>query len=281
MLDGTILAALADSESGRNAAEQAIRLAAATNSKLAAISVIPPVDGDINMLHVANAREAMEAPHRAALDAVRAMAAERGVTFTPILAEGQAHEQIVDRADAVEANLIVLADSRRGAMERAFLGPTAARVVGYTQRDVLVVPHGTTLDFSKILLAVDGSATSRNAAAKAMELAEAYGGSLQVLSAARVLPEYNLWGTVVDDMLAKARRIAQDFADQGASRGLRTEVRAAGGDPAEIIVETARETGAGCIVIGSHGRTGLRRLLMGSVAQAVLAGAPCPVLIVH
>jgi nucleotide-binding universal stress UspA family protein len=47
-----------------------------------------------------------------------------------------------------------------------------------------------------------------------------------------------------------------------------------------VVVRTAREQRAGLIVTGSHGRTGLRRLLMGSVAEKVIGYAPCPVLIV-
>jgi nucleotide-binding universal stress UspA family protein len=51
------------------------------------------------------------------------------------------------------------------------------------------------------------------------------------------------------------------------------------GSPAEAIVQVAADEGADLIVMGTHGRTGLRRLLMGSVAEAVIRTAPCPVLI--
>jgi nucleotide-binding universal stress UspA family protein len=56
------------------------------------------------------------------------------------------------------------------------------------------------------------------------------------------------------------------------------EHRMTKGDPADQIVEVARQEGADMIVMGTHGRTGLRRLLMGSVAEAVVRRAPCPVL---
>lgn len=59
------------------------------------------------------------------------------------------------------------------------------------------------------------------------------------------------------------------------------EVDVIGGDPDEAIVNYAREHGADLIVMGSHGHTGLRHLLMGSVAEHVLRHAPCPVLIVR
>jgi nucleotide-binding universal stress UspA family protein len=52
------------------------------------------------------------------------------------------------------------------------------------------------------------------------------------------------------------------------------------GDPAQVIVQFARERGCSLIVMGTHGRTGLERLLMGSVAEQVVRKAPCPVLTV-
>jgi len=59
------------------------------------------------------------------------------------------------------------------------------------------------------------------------------------------------------------------------------EHRLGEGDPATVILEVAEETGAGLIVMGTHGRTGLGRLVMGSVAEQVLRTAPCPVLTVR
>jgi nucleotide-binding universal stress UspA family protein len=58
------------------------------------------------------------------------------------------------------------------------------------------------------------------------------------------------------------------------------EHRLGQGDPATVIVNIAQDAGAGLIVMGTHGRTGLGRVLMGSVAEQVLRKAPCPVLTV-
>jgi nucleotide-binding universal stress UspA family protein len=61
---------------------------------------------------------------------------------------------------------------------------------------------------------------------------------------------------------------------------LRTECRVAEGPVADAILQVARETGCDVIVMGTHGRTGLVRLLVGSVAEQVVRHAPCPVLTV-
>lgn len=63
--------------------------------------------------------------------------------------------------------------------------------------------------------------------------------------------------------------------------GIPLEHRLEYGDPAAAILKSARETGADLIVMGTHGRTGLRRLLMGSVAEQVLRKASCPVLTIR
>jgi nucleotide-binding universal stress UspA family protein len=67
---------------------------------------------------------------------------------------------------------------------------------------------------------------------------------------------------------------------QAPDQNVRLEHRLEEGDPARVIVEVARESQAGLIVMGTHGRTGLGRLLLRSVAERVLRNASCPVLTV-
>ena len=67
---------------------------------------------------------------------------------------------------------------------------------------------------------------------------------------------------------------------QSPDSAVTVEHRLAEGEPAEQILDTARETSCDLIVLGTHGRTGLDRLLMGSVAEQVVRKAPCPVLTV-
>jgi universal stress protein A len=67
---------------------------------------------------------------------------------------------------------------------------------------------------------------------------------------------------------------------QAPDQNVRVEHRLEEGDAAGVILAVAREIGAGLIVMGTHGRTGLGRLLLGSVAEQVLRKAPCPVLTV-
>jgi nucleotide-binding universal stress UspA family protein len=78
------------------------------------------------------------------------------------------------------------------------------------------------------------------------------------------------------------RSTLQEQLDQLRPAGTASQVerRLLEGDAAAEIVNTAREVGSDLVVMGTHGRTGLRRLLMGSVAEQVVRKAPCPVLTV-
>jgi nucleotide-binding universal stress UspA family protein len=76
------------------------------------------------------------------------------------------------------------------------------------------------------------------------------------------------------------QEIAARYERQVKDLGFTTRALVVEGDPREAIVKAARETHADLIVVGSHGRTGLSKLVMGSVASHVLAHAPCSVLVV-
>jgi nucleotide-binding universal stress UspA family protein len=75
------------------------------------------------------------------------------------------------------------------------------------------------------------------------------------------------------DLVSRAEQVLKDT-------GLRTEARVLRGDPREALEEAARTDHVDLVVVGSHGRTGIAKLIMGSVASHVVAHAPCSVLVV-
>jgi nucleotide-binding universal stress UspA family protein len=129
----------------------------------------------------------------------------------------------------------------------------------------------------KILYATDFSAYSNQAYFHAVALAESHSASLAV--AFVYTPGLSALQTVTED------------ADRQHWRGLLEQIRPLNpsipvqhafleGDPAEVLIRYAADAGIDLIVMGTHGRTGLQRLLMGSVAEKVLRGAHCSVLVV-
>lgn len=140
--------------------------------------------------------------------------------------------------------------------------------------------------FRRILHASDFSPASRPAFKKAVEMVRANRAELLLV---HVLPPMPLIGdayiaaTTYDEILRGQRTAAQKELDRLVSRARAAGLRASGilvsfGVPAARIVRLAKSTRADVIVMGTHGRTGLTRALMGSVADRVIRTAPCPVL---
>jgi len=142
-----------------------------------------------------------------------------------------------------------------------------------------------------ILHATDFSPASRPAFAKALDMARRERAPLliaHVLSppTPMMTGEGYVTPSIWDEITQGYRRTAQKQLDALLSRAKRAGVRARGllleGTPAaDVIVRAAKARHAGTIVLGTHGRSGVARMLLGSVAARVVASAPCPVMTVR
>jgi nucleotide-binding universal stress UspA family protein len=83
-----------------------------------------------------------------------------------------------------------------------------------------------------------------------------------------------------DNLVTNARGFVEKIAQQAEASGVRTETMVKEAETWKSIVALAEEHKADTIIMGSHGRTGLKRLLMGSVTEKVIGNAPCPVLVI-
>jgi nucleotide-binding universal stress UspA family protein len=142
----------------------------------------------------------------------------------------------------------------------------------------------------KILLAVDGSPYSAAAAEAVSQRPWPPGSIVRVLSAVEdvVPPAAELWYDASGSLEEANRQLtkqAQALIDQVAetmrANGLTVETLVQHGDPRSVIIDEAREWDADLIVVGSHGYTGIKRWLLGSVAQSVVSHAPCSVEVVR
>ena len=139
-----------------------------------------------------------------------------------------------------------------------------------------------------ILLATDGSEEAQLAATTASDLAEKTNSELHVLTVGPDYPLYELPEHPADfeDVLRQIRRQAEEMLEQQVKRieesgGTVNETHLREGRADEEIVEVAEQIGAGLIVMGSRGYGRLRRALLGSVSDAVVRHAHCPVTIVR
>lgn len=275
-----ILAAIDGSESSVHALRESFKLAANEKSWITAVCVIPPYEGDLALVGVGNVLQAMRQPCENAIKEARILAKSTRVLMKAVLEEGMPHEKIIDVAEAENCELIVMGRKGISKLERALLGSVTARVIGYSQMDVLVVPFFYSVNFKNILLATDGSKYSKAATEKAIDFAASYGGALKILSIVDVPAEfYGDAPDAVENMVGKARAFVDDAKKKAADAGIQSEGMVVEGEAYLVINDIAKKVNADLIVMGSHGRTGMKRLLMGSVAEKVIGYAPCPVLV--
>ena len=140
---------------------------------------------------------------------------------------------------------------------------------------------------ARILLATDGSPSARRATDEAIALARATGWPLTIVTVWHLPATGFAYGPVsavveLGDAVREQAQQALDVAEAAAREaGVEPETELLEGLPADEVCDFAVRRGATLLVVGAHGWGPVRRLLFGSVSQAVLHHAPCPVLVVR
>ncbi len=141
--------------------------------------------------------------------------------------------------------------------------------------------------FTKVLAPIDFSETSRATLDYALDLVSP-GGTLLVCHVVDDIPlTYGYVGIAVPPpeltqrLSAEAAREMEAFVPKALPEGVRLDTRVLHGAPFAGIVRLAEEEKTDLIVMGTHGRTGLKHMLLGSVTEKVVRTSPCPVLVVH
>lgn len=209
------------------------------------------------------------------------------------LRTGYPADEIIRLAEEIGAGLIVTGSRGHGGIKRLLLGSVSETVVRYAHCPVLVVrgERTTTLSTS-IILATDGSEDSALAAQAAVELSNKTGSELHLVHARDATPPTHYYprGAGVEQANF-AQEVAQGTKELELLDRQERQVEEAGGEISQThdrigpapreIVTLAEEIEAGLIVMGSRGLRGLERMVMGSVSEAVVRHAHCPVLVVR
>ncbi len=138
--------------------------------------------------------------------------------------------------------------------------------------------------FQKILIPVDGSSYSLNAVRLAGRLASCHGSRIWILhvidqEVEAQLCRYKGSQSVRDDMEQGALGLVADMKRELGSAGAGAETMVERGSPHEVILNTAEAIGADLVVMGKLGRRGVKRILLGSVAERVIEFSVCPILL--
>ncbi len=216
----------------------------------------------------------MEAAREELDGVVRGVAA--GIEVETIVRVGKPWKEIVDAAREREADLVCLGNSGRSTVERWLLGSTAENVVRHSDVPVLIVRDRPLTDIRRVLVPVDFDAGTKLAIRFALERFPA--SEIAALHVVAPLPPADpVVGPLVPNLAAIRAEVRALLDEIGAGQVPETVRLMA--DPADAILEAARETEVDLLVLATHGRRGVTRALLGSVAEKIARHADRPVLV--
>jgi nucleotide-binding universal stress UspA family protein len=290
----TILAATDFSDTANAALDWAVELARQQGGRVElvhAVTIPPSVPGFVPNAGADFEGEVLRAAEGRLAQAVADLKA-KGVEAGTFLGPGTPSQVVLDRAEALSAAAVVIGTRGLTGLRHRLMGSTAQRVVHGARCPVLTVHPG---DLGKhrsirtILVPTDFSEDAELAIHAAHRLLASLeqDARLVLIHAFNLPVEYTAYGpipTSVDymkDTGLEAERRLYEMVEPLQREGLSIETLAREGDPAHVIAEEAERRGADLIAMGTHGRTGLRHLLLGSTAERVVEYAPCPVMTIR
>ncbi|MBI5074755.1 MAG: universal stress protein [Nitrospirae bacterium] len=277
-----ILVAVDGSESSRNAFRQACRIVKHDKSWITAITVIPPYQDQFQTLSIKEkVSKALRDDGDRILADIQSIAKEEDVYVKFRLEEGSPVDSILDIAEENFFDLVVTGRRGMTRTDKSLIGTVTGRIIGHSTCDVLVVPRDTNVTWNTLLVPTDGSRFSEGSTGKAIGLAKVYGAQLKIISIVDVTDEFQAQAPdAVESLVNQARQHVEDVAERARERGLQADTFVREGESYKVITALAKKQNADMIIMGSHGRTGVKRLFMGSVTEKVIGHAPCPVLVV-
>ena len=267
-LDKLILAS-DGSKCSENAVREAIQLAKNYGSKLYAVCTAQVTLGQLE--YAANVVSEFDKAAREACESVKSSAEAEGVDCEMVVREGEEpYEHIVGEAENQQANAIIMGRRGHRGLMKLLMGSVTHLVIGHAPCKVLVVPKKGKLSAKRILATTDGSEFSDKAVSEAISLAKLTGGTLIACSVSHQ--------GINDDMATEYVNKIKDVAN---AAGVNVETTIGHGNACQEIVAAAEAQNADMIVVGTHGRTGISRLLMGSIAERVVGMADRTVMVVR
>ena len=247
------------------------------------VHTLQELDALMTTRNVDEVEAIVEADAEKQLEAVRAVAAEMGMSDVQLRKDSSASAGLHEEAVARGAAVVVLGSSNRSVLGRVLPGGTADRLLSGSPVPVAVAPNGyADRETACALIGVgfDGSPEARKAVEWAADLANRRGASLQVLA----VHTQHLFGSVVAGGAYGTKTVNQMMAEELRAESeelastLSAEARVLRGDAGKTLVEHSEELDL--LVLGSRGYGPIRSVLLGSVSSYVLRNAGCPVLVV-
>jgi len=290
-----IVIAVDGSDEARRAARRGLQLGQVFDANVTVLSVVE--QKALQLTGTSAEKTQLRERGEAALTEIEEFASELGLSVTTKLLEGKPAVQISEYADEQDADLIVVGRQGLTGLGRRLLGGVTERVLHRSDVPVLVISgedNGDDLeaDYSRVLITTDGSENAEVAIPHGTAIAQRYGSDVHVLNVVDLQAAggaFNAGGLekeflerleargqeAVDSVANKIEESAPDLTvDTAVGRTTSFEGAAAG------VREYIEENEVDLVVMGSHGRSNLKRQLLGSVASTVLRTVDVPVLVV-
>jgi nucleotide-binding universal stress UspA family protein len=219
-----------------------------------------------------------------AVSSVADRAAETGIEATTAVLGGDdpVHRTVLAYADEHDVDCLVLGTRGRSGVGRLLIGSVTEQLLRDSTLPVVTVHEETTVEwpFEEILVPIDGSAAAHAALSEAIELAKETDATLHLIHVVDTsLITGDVDGGLVLEALEEAGKQALDIASDRVAQSAVTTVESSvvSGPPSTAIYAYADERDIDAIVMGTHGRTGVERVLLGSVAEGVIRRSEVPV----
>ncbi|MFA9418438.1 universal stress protein [Natrinema sp. HArc-T2] len=283
------------SDSALAGAKRGIDLAAAVDAELHALSVVDTTDIEnvpsiLDSDATADDQAALEDAAEEAVEAVVATAQERApdLEVTTAVERGTPFRRIDDYVDTAEIDVIAMGTKGRTGLKRVVLGSVTENVLRTVDVPVLAVPPAavdgslTPENTENVLLPTDGSEGAAAAVDWGVHLADVFDAMVHALYSADTsrLTMGTEPSTILSELEQTGETALEAVRERARASGVSVTGTVANGPPARVILDYADDKAVDLIVIGTHGRSGLERHLLGSVTENAVRGADVPVVCV-
>jgi nucleotide-binding universal stress UspA family protein len=270
-----ILVATDFSSASDNVVDSAVKMATAFNSDVAVIHVLPKTTGN------EKTNELLYNLAKPQLDAVNEKISSKGVsTLDPILEFGDFSDRIIHASEKIGAGLIFAGAGEKLKNEVPQLGSNALKIIKKSNKPVFIVKNNSPFSISKILCPVDFSPQSKRALKNAVTLANKFKAKLIVLSVYDVSYLNPIKNNVkMEEEIAVLQKDCENQLDDFLSDFTLTHLdvirEVKQGEAAEEILKTIKEHEVDLLMMGTTGKSGITRILLGSVTEKVIREIPC------
>lgn len=266
----------------------ALDVAAAHDATLHVINVADTARDSVTQVQ-GQVIDALERAGTRAVKEAASRASDRGVPTVTDVLQGEPYATIVDYMETMDIDLVIMPTHGRQGLQRFLFGSTTERVVRRSDVPVLTVRPDDDVTvqypYQNVLVPTDGSDPSAAALDVGLDVTRVAGADLHLLSVVDVTSlGFDVRADIQTDALESA---AQDIVDEAAATATDTGVDPAatsvefGGSVARAIQSYVTEHDIDLLVVGTHGRTGFDRYVLGSVAEHLVRTASVPVLTVR